>query len=84
MLVLAVVTVGAGGHAGQADELPPAEGRPRGSEFLAHGLEILFAMQPAARASADAALAASIFHYNEYGIPATKAYLAGRGVPVRL
>jgi cyclase len=33
---------------------------------------------------ADAALAASIFHYNEYGIPATKTYLARRGVPVRL
>jgi cyclase len=33
---------------------------------------------------ADAALAASIFHYNEYGIPATKAYLAERGVPVRV
>jgi cyclase len=33
---------------------------------------------------ADAALAASIFHYQEYGIPATKAYLAERGVPVRL
>ena len=33
---------------------------------------------------ADAALAASIFHYNEYGIPATKAYLAGKNVPVRL
>src|SRR5438309_8822 len=33
---------------------------------------------------ADAALAASIFHYNEYGIPATKRYLAQRGVPVRL
>ena len=33
---------------------------------------------------ADAALAASIFHYNEYGIRATKAYLALRGVPVRL
>lgn len=33
---------------------------------------------------ADAALAASIFHYNEYGIPATKEYLARRGVPVRL
>src|SRR5436189_3906205 len=33
---------------------------------------------------ADAALAASIFHYNEYGIPATKAYLAQRGVPMRL
>jgi cyclase len=33
---------------------------------------------------ADAALAASIFHYNEYGIPATKAFLAERGVPVRI
>ena len=33
---------------------------------------------------ADAALAASIFHYNEYGVPATKRYLADRGVPVRL
>jgi cyclase len=32
---------------------------------------------------ADAALAASIFHYNEYGIAATKRYLAERGVPVR-
>ncbi len=35
-------------------------------------------------AGADAALAASIFHYNEYSIPDTKAYLAARGVPVRL
>ena len=33
---------------------------------------------------ADAALAASIFHYNEYGIRATKAYLAERGVRVRI
>jgi cyclase len=33
---------------------------------------------------ANAALAASIFHYNEYGIPATKRYLAERGVPVRI
>jgi cyclase len=33
---------------------------------------------------ADAALAASIFHYNEYGIRATKDYLAKRGVPIRL
>jgi imidazole glycerol-phosphate synthase subunit HisF len=33
---------------------------------------------------ADAALAASIFHYNEFTIPATKAYLAQRGVPVRI
>lgn len=33
---------------------------------------------------ADAALAASIFHYDEYSIPVTKRYLAERGVPVRL
>src|SRR5438270_9919797 len=33
---------------------------------------------------ADAALAAGIFHYNEYGIAATKKYLAERGVPVRI
>ncbi|MCS7166305.1 MAG: imidazole glycerol phosphate synthase subunit HisF [Gemmatales bacterium] len=33
---------------------------------------------------ADAALAASIFHYNEYGIREVKSYLAQRGVPVRL
>jgi cyclase len=33
---------------------------------------------------ADAALAASIFHYQEHGILAVKQYLAGRGVPVRL
>ena len=33
---------------------------------------------------ASAALAASIFHYGEYGIGQTKEYLAGRGVPVRL
>src|SRR5262245_43566408 len=34
-------------------------------------------------AGADAALAASIFHYNEYSIPETKAYLSARGIPVR-
>jgi cyclase len=33
---------------------------------------------------ADAALAASIFHYNEFDIPTTRAYLAERGVPVRV
>ena len=33
---------------------------------------------------ADAALAASIFHYNEYTIPETKKYLAARGIAVRL
>lgn len=33
---------------------------------------------------ADAALAASIFHYDEWSVVATKSYLAERGVPVRL
>ncbi|MFO0811869.1 MAG: imidazole glycerol phosphate synthase subunit HisF [Gemmatales bacterium] len=33
---------------------------------------------------ADAALAASIFHYGEYPVPVTKKYLADRGVIVRL
>ena len=32
---------------------------------------------------ASAALAASIFHYGEYSIAETKAYLAAKGVPVR-
>jgi cyclase len=36
------------------------------------------------KGKADAALAASIFHYNEFGIRATKEYLFQRGVPVRL
>lgn len=34
-------------------------------------------------AGADAGLAASIFHYDEYSIPEVKAYLAEKGVPVR-
>jgi cyclase len=33
---------------------------------------------------ADAALAASIFHYNEFPVPVVKRYLAERGVSVRL
>ena len=33
---------------------------------------------------ADAALAASIFHFNETAIPALKHYLHGAGIPVRL
>jgi cyclase len=33
---------------------------------------------------ADAALAASIFHYREYSIKETKEYLRSKGVPVRL
>jgi len=36
------------------------------------------------KAGADAALAASIFHYGTYSIEATKRYLAERGVAVRL
>src|SRR5262249_42471936 len=36
------------------------------------------------KGKADAALAASIFHYGEYPVPVTKKYLAERGVPVRL
>ncbi len=35
-------------------------------------------------AGADAALAASIFHYNEYSIEETKQHLADAGIPVRL
>jgi len=33
---------------------------------------------------ADAALAASVFHYSKYPIPVVKRFLAERGVPVRL
>jgi len=35
------------------------------------------------RGAADAALAASIFHYETYSIRALKEYLRGRGIPVR-
>ena len=35
-------------------------------------------------AKADAVLAASIFHFGTYSIQETKAYLAGRGIPMRL
>ncbi len=41
-------------------------------------------LRAAFAAGADAALAASIFHYGEYTIPATKQYLAEHGIPVRL
>src|SRR5699024_9221049 len=36
-----------------------------------------------AEAGADAALAASIFHFGEYSIPEVKAYLADRNIPIR-
>jgi cyclase len=34
--------------------------------------------------SADAALAASIFHYKEIGIPALKEYLSAQNISIRL
>jgi cyclase len=34
-------------------------------------------------ADADAALAASIYHFGEYTIGQTKEYLRSRGIPVR-
>src|SRR5207245_7591549 len=37
-----------------------------------------------AEGGADAALAASIFHFGEHSIAATKRYLAEHGIPVRL
>jgi cyclase len=33
---------------------------------------------------ADAALAASIFHFGEISVPEAKTYLSQRGIPVRL
>jgi len=33
---------------------------------------------------ADAALAASVFHYSKYPVPFVKRFLAEKGVPVRL
>jgi cyclase len=41
-------------------------------------------LRQAFEAGADAALAASIFHYNEFSIPDTKAFLAAKGIPVRV
>jgi len=49
-----------------------------GAGKLEHFYEVL------ANAGADAALAASIFHYQEYSIRQVKEYLKERGVPVRL
>jgi imidazole glycerol-phosphate synthase subunit HisF len=41
-------------------------------------------LKQAFEVGADAALAASIFHYGEYSIPVTKSYLKERGIPIRL
>ncbi|MBN1283762.1 MAG: imidazole glycerol phosphate synthase subunit HisF [Anaerolineae bacterium] len=51
-----------------------------GAGTLAHFAE---ALAPAG-ADADAALAASLFHFRELSIGQVKAYLAERGIPVRL
>jgi cyclase len=48
-----------------------------GAGTLEHFYEVL------AGAGADAALAASIFHYGSYTVGDLKRYLAGKGVPVR-
>jgi imidazole glycerol-phosphate synthase subunit HisF len=52
-----------------------ASGGVGGLEHLYEGLTL---------GGADAALAASIFHFGEHSIRAAKAYLHARGVPVRL
>lgn len=49
-----------------------------GAGTLEHLVEVI------QNAGADAVLAASMFHYREYTLEEAKAYLAGRGVPVRL
>jgi cyclase len=40
-------------------------------------------LQALTEGKADAALAASIFHYNQYSVKEVKDYLRGRGVPVK-
>ncbi len=49
-----------------------------GAGTLEHMVEVIQV------AGADAVLAASMFHYREYTLGQAKAYLASRGVPVRL
>ena len=49
-----------------------------GAGTLEHLVEVLLS------AGADAVLAASIFHYQEYSIRQAKEYMVGRGIPVRL
>ena len=49
-----------------------------GAGKLAHMAEVL------QKAGADAVLAASIFHFGEHTVGDVKAFLAGRGIPVRM
>jgi cyclase len=52
----------------------PADGAGEAAHFLTAFTE----------GRADAALAASIFHYGDVPIPSLKRWLADRGVPMRL
>ena len=49
-----------------------------GAGSLEHMAEVLL------EGRADAVLAASIFHYGEYTVGQVKAFLATRGIPVRM
>jgi cyclase len=49
-----------------------------GAGSLEHFYDVLI------KSAADAALAASIFHYQEYSVRQVKEYLKKKGVPVRL
>jgi cyclase len=75
-----------GTQAGYDIELTGAVSRAVSVPVIASGgvgtLEHLY--QGLTEGMADAVLAASIFHYRTYTIPETKAYLAERGVLVRL
>ncbi|CAI4030850.1 imidazole glycerol phosphate synthase subunit HisF [Nitrospira tepida] len=75
-----------GTQAGYDIELTRAVSRAVSIPVIASGgvgtLEHLY--QGLTEGMADAVLAASIFHYRTYTIPEAKAYLAERGVPVRL
>jgi len=61
-----------------SSEVPVPVVASGGAGTLAHLHEVLTAGR------ADAALAASIFHFGEYRIAEAKAYLRERGVPIRL
>ena len=47
-------------------------------------IAVTFAVQEEPRGTADAVLAASIFHYGEYTVQQAKARMRERGIPVRL
>jgi len=49
-----------------------------GAGSLEHFYEVF------AKSGADAALAASVFHYREFSVKQVKDYLKKKGVPVRL